>query len=133
MPDATDGELRAKPTALSERERRRPGRPARVSPEILALLRSPAGDGAIPQSDIEAKAPPSRRERTVTLEMRMIDFLLGHRGKAFCDACLKQQFHEARPAEVAVAARAIGAAVRFRKGIEPCRGCEKTRSGIKAR
>ncbi len=62
-----------------------------------------------------------------------MDFLVGQRGKPFCDDCLTQQVRQAKRPEIAIALKAIGAAFGFRKVTEPCHCCGKALAGIKAR
>jgi hypothetical protein len=118
---------------LQRVERRRPNRLESISPQLVPLLRDPIGDGLLPNGGLIAKGAPANDVTGVTPERQIMDFLLGHRARPFCDDCLKQQVHPARRPEVPTAAKAIGAAFGFRKVREPCSGCGKAGAAIKAR
>jgi len=92
---------------------------AAVNPQLVPLLRGPQS----PANDIAGATP----------ERQIMDFLVGHRGRPFCDHCLTQQVHHANHAQIAIAVKAIGAAFGFRKVTEPCTCCGKALVGIKAR
>lgn len=130
MPDAETQSGDATKT-LSRRDRRRPGRRETVSPEILALLRSPAGPGPLPQDDI-AHAPADNG-KVATPENQIIDFLVAHKGKPFCDDCLMQQVRYADSPAITIAMKAIGAAFGFRRATVLCASCSDVRVGIRAR
>jgi hypothetical protein len=135
VPDATESQSKDVAKSLSRKERRRPGRLETVSPEILALLRDPAGHGLLPQDDVESdiENPPAVSGKVATPESQIMEFLIAHRGVPLCDVCLMQQVRHAEGPQVAIAIRAIGAAFGFRRATIACEGCGEARLGIKAR
>jgi hypothetical protein len=131
--EAIEGQSVSASKSLPRVERRRPNRLESMSPQLVPLLRDPIGDGLLPNGGLIARGTPANDVTSVTPERQIMDFLVGRRGQPFCDDCLKQHVNPARRPEVAIAAKAIGAAFGYRKVREPCAGCGKAGAGIKAR
>jgi hypothetical protein len=67
------------------------------------------------------------------LESAIIEFLIRHRGRLYCDDCLTRELKGYDRARVSTATRAFRAATGFYRAKETCAGCGGTHDGTKAR
>ncbi len=133
MSEATENQSTSRTKPLLRSDRRRVDRLQTVSPQLVPLLRNPAGNGALPKSRVRAKRPTADDAKSPTVENQIMDFLVGNKGRPFCDDCLSPQLAHAKRTEIANAIQAIGRAVGFRHVTDTCNGCRRMRAAIKAR